>query len=78
MLERGSLEAREDESEDSYSVGNVEPGRLADERAMNWGMNQAVDMPSTSHFSILDSNGNVVSMTTSVEGPFGSHLRRAA
>jgi gamma-glutamyltranspeptidase/glutathione hydrolase len=30
--------------------------------------------PSTSHFSIIDGAGNVVSMTTSVEGPFGSNL----
>lgn len=30
--------------------------------------------PSTSHFSIRDGEGNIVSMTTSVEMPFGSHL----
>ena len=30
--------------------------------------------PSTAHISIMDRNGNVVSMTTTVEGPFGSHL----
>jgi gamma-glutamyltranspeptidase/glutathione hydrolase len=30
--------------------------------------------PSTSHFSIIDDQGNIVSMTTSVEGPFGSNL----
>jgi len=29
---------------------------------------------STSHFSIVDSAGNAVAMTTSIEGPFGSHL----
>ncbi|MEP0708867.1 MAG: gamma-glutamyltransferase [Parvibaculum sp.] len=74
MLDSAYLESRANEIDASYSMGNAEPGRLADERAMNWGMNQPVDMPSTSHFSILDSNGNVVSMTTSVEGPFGSHL----
>jgi gamma-glutamyltranspeptidase/glutathione hydrolase len=33
-----------------------------------------VDTPSTSHFSIIDAQGNAVSMTTTVEGPFGSHL----
>jgi gamma-glutamyltranspeptidase / glutathione hydrolase len=74
MLDSAYLESRANEIDASYSMGKAEPGRLADERAMNWGMNQPVDMPSTSHFSILDSNGNVVSMTTSVEGPFGSHL----
>ncbi len=74
MLDPTYLKARADEIDASYSMRKAAPGRLADERAMNWGMNQPVDLPSTSHFSILDSFGNVVSMTTSVEGPFGSHL----
>lgn len=36
--------------------------------------NMAVDRPSTTHFSIIDQWGNAVSMTSSVEAPFGSHL----
>lgn len=35
------------------------------------------DLPSTSHFSIIDAGGNAVSMTGSVEAPFGSHLMAA-
>lgn len=31
----------------------------------------------TSHFSIVDADGDVVSMTASIEGPFGSHLMAA-
>lgn len=30
--------------------------------------------PSTSHFSVVDGAGNAVSMTTSIEAPFGSHI----
>ena len=30
--------------------------------------------PSTTHFSIVDGYGNIVSMTASIEGPFGSHI----
>lgn len=30
--------------------------------------------PSTSHFVVRDGDGDVVSMTTTIEGPFGSHL----
>ena len=30
--------------------------------------------PSTAHVSIIDEDGNAVAMTTTVEGPFGSHL----
>eukprot|EP00439_Symbiodinium_sp_Y106_P088536 s1_g1072.t1 len=36
--------------------------------------NESRSRPSTSHFSIVDARGNVVSMTTSIEAPFGSHL----
>ena len=32
------------------------------------------ELPSTSHLSIVDQWGQVVSMTNSIEGPFGSHL----
>ena len=38
------------------------------------GVDSAVELPSTSHFSIVDSDGNAVSMTTSVENVFGSRL----
>lgn len=30
--------------------------------------------PSTTHFAIMDDEGNVVTMTSSIEGPFGSNL----
>lgn len=33
--------------------------------------------PSTAHVSIMDTKGNAVAMTTTVEGPFGSHLMAA-
>ena len=32
------------------------------------------EVPGTSHFSIVDRNGNAVAMTTSVENAFGSRL----
>lgn len=74
MLDPAYLERRSEELDASITRGKARPGELPDERAMNWGLNQPVDMPSTSHFSIVDAQGNVVSMTTTVEGPFGSHL----
>lgn len=36
-----------------------------------------MEIPATSHLSVVDDAGNAVSMTTSVEGPFGSHLMAA-
>ena len=41
---------------------------------MYLGENVDISMPSTSHFVIIDEEGNAVSMTSTVEGPFGSHL----
>ncbi|USG61768.1 gamma-glutamyltransferase [Sneathiella marina] len=37
-------------------------------------IDNAIELPSTSHFSIIDQEGNAVSMTTSVENVFGSRL----
>ena len=74
MLDPAYLKARANEIDASLSMKKAKAGELEDRRAMNRGLNRPVDKPSTSHFSILDGDGNVVSMTTSVEGPFGSHL----
>lgn len=45
-----------------------------DEKADNLTPDTAVELPSTSHFSVVDADGNAVSMTTSVENVFGSRL----
>ena len=33
-----------------------------------------IDKPGTSHISVRDKDGNIVSMTTTIEGAFGSHV----
>jgi gamma-glutamyltranspeptidase/glutathione hydrolase len=35
-------------------------------------------MPSTTHFVIVDADGNVASMTSSIENGFGARLMTAA
>jgi len=52
----------------------AQAGRPAGARAANQITSPDRSMASTSHFSIVDSAGNAVAMTTSIEGPFGSHL----
>lgn len=37
-----------------------------------WGQDTSPEMPSTSHVSVADAHGNVLSMTTSIENAFGS------
>ncbi len=40
----------------------------------NMQMDNSVELPSTTHMSIIDEDGNAVSMTTSIETGFGSRL----
>lgn len=35
---------------------------------------ESIELPSTSHFNVVDSDGNVVSITTTIENAFGSRL----
>ncbi len=49
--------------EPAWSYANI---RQADD--------ESIELPSTSHFAIVDSDGNVVSMTTTIENGFGSRL----
>lgn len=44
------------------------------EGALAWSDDNAIERPSTSHFSIIDEQGNAVSMTSSIENGFGSAL----
>ncbi|MCO6177870.1 gamma-glutamyltransferase [Ciceribacter sp. RN22] len=44
------------------------------DHALLFGRGEAIELPSTSHFVIVDKDGNVVSMTTTIESGFGSRL----
>lgn len=52
----------------------VEPGKLPTKAALNWIMADSPEMISTSHFSVVDGDGNAVAMTTSIESSFGSRV----
>lgn len=51
-------------------MGLAQAGKPRD--AKNQANDMAYELPSTSHFSIVDTQGNAVSMTTSIEMGFGS------
>lgn len=54
------------------SMGHAQPGKpLADLQAAT---DTTPELPSTTHLSVADANGQVVSMTTSVESAFGSKI----
>ena len=58
----------------ALSKDAVQPGMPPWDHAMLQGDDKAIELPSTSHFSIADKDGNVVSITTTIENEFGSRL----
>ena len=42
--------------------------------ATNYAFDTSLELPGTSHISIIDANGNALSMTTTIESGFGSNL----
>ncbi|MHA6264841.1 gamma-glutamyltransferase [Arenibacterium sp. CAU 1754] len=68
LAERGQLLAGDD------ALPEVAPGNPEFDHASNWADDEAIELPSTSHISIVDQYGNVLSMTTTIENAFGSRL----
>ncbi|RJL18155.1 gamma-glutamyltransferase [Paracoccus siganidrum] len=68
LAERGALLSGDD------SLPEVAPGQPGWSHAMLWGRDNALELPSTSHISIVDAQGNALSMTTTIENGFGSRV----
>ena len=56
------------------ALESVSPGSPQPDLAWNFAPGEPTEVASTSHFSIADRWGDAVSMTTSVQGAFGSQL----
>jgi gamma-glutamyltranspeptidase/glutathione hydrolase len=56
------------------ALESVSPGQPAWDHAMLYAPDESLELPSTSHVSIVDAEGNVASMTTTIENAFGSRL----
>ncbi|WP_265501082.1 gamma-glutamyltransferase [Paracoccus beibuensis] len=59
------------------SLPEVSAGTPVWSHAMLWGQDSALELPSTTHISIVDSDGNALSMTTTIENGFGSRVMAA-
>ncbi|MDJ0820374.1 MAG: gamma-glutamyltransferase [Paracoccaceae bacterium] len=66
--ERAALLAGDD------ALPKVTPGNPEWDHAMLWADDESLELPSTSHISIVDSYGNALSMTTTIENSFGARL----
>ncbi len=58
----------------ALAADSVKAGEPEWDHALLFGRGPTLEMPSTSHFVIVDKQGNVVSMTTTIESGFGSRL----
>lgn len=60
--------------ETDAALETIVPGDPVWDHATLWADDQSIELPSTSHISIVDSYGNALSMTTTIENGFGSRL----
>ena len=56
------------------ALETVSPGNPSFHTAHSFADDESIELPSTSHISIVDQYGNALSMTTSIENAFGSRL----
>lgn len=62
------------DGERALAADQVKAGEPTWDHALLFGRDASIELPSTSHFVIVDQAGNVVSMTTTIENGFGSRL----
>ncbi|WP_084174787.1 gamma-glutamyltransferase [Afifella pfennigii] len=74
LLDPDYLAARAELLEGGTRLEQVTAGEPQWDHALHFAPGEALELPSTSHFVIIDGAGNVVSMTTTIENGFGSRL----
>ena len=71
MLDKSYLQARAKIINPNFANENVRPGDFKTAKKILY---KTVEKPSTTHLSIVDKYGNAISMTSSIEYPFGSTI----
>ena len=74
LVEPEYLATRAELLKPDQALEEVEAGSPPWDHAMLWGDDASLELPSTSHISIVDGAGNALSMTTTIENGFGSRL----
>ena len=74
LLNKDYLAARAKLLQTDRALERVQPGVPSRHLANFYADDQSIELPSTSHISIVDSYGNALAMTTTIENAFGSRL----
>lgn len=74
LLDKKYLEKRAELLKGKNALAETSAGSPPWSHANNYALDEAIELPSTSHFSIVDKDRNVVSITTTIENGFGSRL----
>ena len=75
LLKPGYLKTRSALLNGKSALSSVLPGEPEwEETRLERADDESLEMPSTTHFSIVDADGNMVSMTSTIENGFGSRL----
>jgi gamma-glutamyltranspeptidase/glutathione hydrolase len=73
LLDPVYLKARAGQIRSDRTIGEARPGKLSDPLVVAQASQDQFEPASTSHVVIVDSAGDIVSMTSSIEMPFGAH-----
>lgn len=73
LLDPGYLEDRRKLIAPLAAMEKAEPGVPPGLKRQSFGLDATKERSGTSHISIIDDDGNALSMTTTIEGAFGSH-----
>lgn len=74
LLDPGYLASRAALITEGKALETVSPGEPPWEGAIALADDQSIELPSTTHLVIADTEGNVISMTSTVENGFGSRV----
>jgi gamma-glutamyltranspeptidase/glutathione hydrolase len=74
LIDQGYLKSRARLVDPAKAMGKASPGEPPFRQGRLWGQDDSLELPSTSHISVIDGQGNALSMTTTIEDLFGSRL----
>lgn len=74
LLDPGYLDKRRALIDPLRAMQPPKPGEPPGLGKQSFGRDATIENAGTSHISIIDKDGNAVSMTTTIEGAFGSHI----